>query len=155
MTNSGRLSQYFRRGLSRRNVVRGTMAAGAALGSGLWTPARGDDDNDRRCGQPLPIPHLNPAMGPGALRHFYFPGPVSGGAAPTDPTGVHPEGRDPSTITHFDGVVGQVDLFFSGTGRDTKTGAKAKYGFHTDTRFMRGEFIFSDQQRHRGAFAFI
>jgi hypothetical protein len=69
--------------------------------------------------------------------------------------GTHPEGRDPSTITNFSGVVGQVDLTFSGTAMNTKTGAKANYTFHTDTRFMRGEFIASDEQLHRGSFAFI
>jgi hypothetical protein len=51
--------------------------------------------------------------------------------------------------------VGQVDLTFSGTARDTKTGAKANYSFHTDTRFIKGDFIASDEQRHSGAFAFI
>ena len=51
--------------------------------------------------------------------------------------------------------VGQVDLTFSGTGTDTKTGAKAAYSFHTDTRFMKGDFIGSDERMHSGAFAFI
>jgi len=73
----------------------------------------------------------------------------------TDPLGTHAEGRDPSTITNFNGVVGQVDLVFSGTGTDTKTGVKAKYRFHTDTRFIKGEFIGADEQRRSGAFAFI
>jgi hypothetical protein len=69
--------------------------------------------------------------------------------------GAHPEGRDASLITNFSGVVGEVDLTFSGTGMDTKTGVKAAYSFHTDTRFMLGAFIASDEQLHRGAFAFI
>jgi hypothetical protein len=87
--------------------------------------------------------------------HFYFPGPIDGSASPTDGTGTHPEGRDPSTITNFSGFVGQADLDFSGTATDIRTGAKANYTFHTDTRFIKGEFIASDQHRHHGTFAFI
>jgi hypothetical protein len=87
--------------------------------------------------------------------HFYFPGPIDGSAAPTDGTGTHPEGRHPSTITNFEGFVGQVDLNFSRTATDTRTNAKAKYEFHTDTRFMSDEFIASDEKRQRGAFAFV
>lgn len=51
--------------------------------------------------------------------------------------------------------MGQADLDFSGTATDTNTGAKTTYQFHTDTRFMKGTFIASDEQRHKGAFAFI
>jgi hypothetical protein len=128
-------------------------AAGAVLGSGLSVPARADDDNTNRCAVPLPLPHTT--AGPFGPLHFYFAGPIDGSAAATDGAGTHPEGRDPSTITNFSGLVGQVDLNFSGTARDTKTGAKAIYTFHTDTRFIKGDFIASDQQRHSGAFAFI
>jgi len=73
----------------------------------------------------------------------------------TDSTGAHPGGRDPSTITNFKGFIGQVDLDFSGTGTNTRTGESATFNFHTDTRFMKGKFIGSDERRHRGAFAFI
>ena len=128
------------------------MGAGAVLASGLWTPARADDDNT--CAVALPIVHTQTNTF-GTPVHFYFPGPIDGSAFPTDPKGVHPEGRDPSTITNFSGFVGQVDLNFSGTATDTNTGAKANYSFHTDTRFMRGDFIGSDERKHTGAFAFI
>lgn len=157
MTNQGLLSRYLRRGISRRNLVHGSMAAGAVLGSGLWTPARADDDEQEGhclCGQPLPITHTQPNPF-GVPIHVYFPGPIDGSAAATDPTGTHAEGRDPSTITNFSGFVGQVDLVFSGTGTDTRTGAKAAYSFHTDTRFIKGEFIGADEKKHKGAFAFI
>jgi hypothetical protein len=134
------------------------MAAGAVLSTGIWTPARADDDNDGveegRCGQPLPIIHTQPNTF-GTPTHFYFPGPVDGSAFQTDPRGTHPEGRDPSTITNFSGFVGQVDLNFSGMAMDTKTGVKASYDFHTDTRFMKGQFVFSDQKIHQGTFAFM
>jgi hypothetical protein len=155
MTNDGMNSRFMRRGMSRRNLVHGMGAAGAVLGTGLWTPARADDDehNGSPCSQPLPQVHTT--AGPFGPLHFYFPGPIDGSPAPTDGTGTHPEGRDPSTITNFSGIVGQVDLTFGGTAIDTKTGAKASYQFHTDTRFMQGQFIASDEQIRHGAFAFI
>jgi hypothetical protein len=159
MTHGGSWSRYFRRGVSRRNLVHGTIAAGTVLGAGLWTPARADDGGDDgegegRCGQPLPIPYTHPTPTGGPIHH-YQPGPINGAAAATDLFGTHPEGRDPSLITNFAGVVGEVDLIFSGTGMDTKTGAKATYTFHTDTRFMSGQFMGSDEQLHKGSFAFI
>ena len=145
--------------MSRRNLIRGAAGtaagAGLLLGSGLRLPARADEDDEDKetCGLALPLPHTT--AGPFGPIHFYFPGPIDGSAAATDGTGTHPEGRDPSTITNFEGFVGQVDLTFSGTGMDTKTGATAPYQFHTDTRFMKGTFIGSDQRRRHGAFAFI
>ena len=145
--------------VSRRNLIRGAAGAAAGagfvLGSGLWMPAGADDgDEDKEaCGLPLPLPHTT--AGPFGPLHFYFPGPIDGSAAATDGTGTHAEGRDPSTIANFEGFVGQVDLTFSGTGMDTKTGATAPYQFHTDTRFMKGRFIGSDERRQHGAFAFI
>jgi hypothetical protein len=145
--------------LSRRNLIRGAAGtaagAGLLLGSGLRFSAHADDDDEGKetCGLALPLPHTT--AGPFGPIHFYFPGPIDGSAAATDATGTHPEGRDPSTVTNFEGFVGQVDLTFSGTGMDTKTGATAPYQFHTDTRFMKGTFIGSDERRHHGAFAFI
>jgi hypothetical protein len=158
MTNDGMSTRFMRRRMSRRNLVHGTVgAAGAVLGSGLWTPARADDDERDEhagpCSQALPQVHTT--AGPFGPLHFYFPGPIDGSPAPTDGTGAHPEGRDPSTITNFSGTVGQVDLTFGGTAIDTKTGARASYQFHTDTRFMKGQFLASDEQMHSGAFAFI
>ena len=154
MINDGSLSEFLRRGISRRNLVHRTAgSAGAVLASGLWAPARADDGNERSCAVPLPIPHTT--AGPFGPFHAYLPGPIDGSAAPTDGTGTHSEGRDPSSITNFSGFVGEVDLTFNGTARDTKTNAKSSYTFHTDTRFMKGNFIGSDQMLHEGAFAFI
>ena len=154
------LRNFQRNWVSRRKLIRGAagVAAGAGFvaGSGLWTPARADDLDEGQglCGQPLPIPFTHPTPTGGPVHH-YFPGPITGVAAPTDPTGTHPEGRDPSLITNFRGVVGEVDLTFGGTAMDTETGATAAYTFHTDTRFMVGDFLASDEQLHSGAFAFI
>jgi len=39
-------------------------------------------------------------------------------------------------------------------GRRPKTGATGTFNFHTDTRFMKGKFIGSDEQEHDGTFAF-
>src|SRR5437867_3861649 len=144
-------------------------AAGAVLGSSLWTPAQSgehenddDDDGSQRkpsatCPVADPIPHVNAVIsgfGFGAF-HVFFPGPADGSAAPSDPEGVHPDGRDPSTIFNFDGVIGQAELNLTGTGTDTTTGQSAPYAFHTDMRFMAGRFVATDGQVHKGAFAFI
>src|SRR5438874_11239791 len=143
MTKYASLSRFLRREMSRRTVIHTTIGtAGVVLGSEFLTPARADDDNASRCAVPLPQTHVT--AGPFGPLHFYFPGPIDGSAAATDATGVHPEGRDPSTITNFSGFVGQVDLTFSGTARDTKTGATANYSFHTVTRLIKGDFIASD-----------
>jgi hypothetical protein len=138
-------------------------AAGVMLGSGLWTPAGGDDAGEQGqvCPAPDPIPHVtippipNPVIATCTRAHFFFPGNVEGNAAPTDPTGPQAGGRDPSTIFNFDGVIGVADLNLTGTGTDTTTGQSAPYDFHTDMRFMAGKFVGSDGRVHKGAFAFI
>lgn len=167
----GRFTKSPRAGppLSLRNVSRRQFvgisagAAGGVLGSGLWTPALGDHDDDReregdRCPEQQPIPHVNagPPAGFGAF-HFFFPGRVDGALAATDPepAAAHAAGRDPSTIFDFDGVIGQADLNLTGTGTDTTTGVSAVYGFHTDMRFMAGKFVGTDGRVRRGTFAFI
>ena len=103
---------------------------------------------------PDPIPHTFSPI-PCAPSHFFFPGHADGSASSTDPTGVHPNGRDPSTIFNFDGLIGQADLNLSGTGTDTTTGVSAPYTFHTDMRFMAGKFLATDGRVHKGAFIFI
>jgi hypothetical protein len=141
--------------VSRRQLFKAAGGLGLVLASGVRMSAGADAStaphaND--CVSPLPIPHVS-TIPPGT--HLFFPGPVTGAAIATDPTGVHPNGRDPSMITHFRGVIGQVDLTFQGTGTNTKTGATGTFNFHTDTRFMKGVFIGADEQEHHGSFAFI
>ena len=150
--------------ISRRGLIRGIGgAAGLVAFGGLRTPALANDDDDEEkragpaCAIPMPIPHeehLPFGFAQDGV-HFYFPGPVDGSAFPTDPFGAHPEGRDPSTVGNFSGVLGQVDLQFHGTGRDTTTGQTADYTFHTDTRFFSGDWIASDQHKQSGTLAFI
>lgn len=145
--------------VSRRQLFKAAGGLGLVLGSGVWVAAHADEgdgeaarcDKVAGCVSPLPILHITSPPGV----HFFFPGPVTGVAVPADPTGAHPGGRDPSTITNFKGFIGEADLNFSGTGTDVKTGVTGTFNFHTDTRFMKGKFIGSDEQEHHGAFAFI
>ncbi len=135
-----RLQQKF---LSRRNLIRGAAgtAAGAGflLSSGLRAPVFAQEAAQETCRDlPRPIPHITTPPG----QHFFFPGPVTGPA-------------DPSTITDFNGFIGQADLFFTGTGTRLDTGDSATYGFHTDWRFMTGVFIGVDGLPHNGTLSFI
>jgi len=145
-------------------------AAGAILGSALGTPAAGDHDDDdsgdenhggRACPAPEPVPNIgvppipDPTIATCTRTHGFFPGNVEGDPAPTDPTGPQTNGRDPSTIFNFDGVIGQADLTLTGTGTDTTTGQSAPYDFGCDMRFMAGRFVGTDGRVHKGAFAFI
>jgi hypothetical protein len=167
-SGTNQLSQF----VSRRRFIKASLGAvagaGAVLGTGVWRPVLADQETERSVGVPLPIPHRTfLPFGPDSVAsvgvHFYFPGPVSGSAHASDPTGAtgsppagsHPEGRDPSVVTNFAGLIGQFDGTFEGTGRDTTTGATAKYKFHTDTRFMSGTFVGSDERSHHGTLAFI
>jgi len=147
------------RGLSRRRFFRNAAGTGAglALGSKIVTARadeRGDEDENQSClAVPRPIPHINHPPPPGG--HFFFPGHVDGSPSGTDPTTGPLTGRDPSIITDFHGVIGQVDLVFSGMGTDLNTGKSATYNFHTDTRFMKGVFVGLDNKEHHGEIGFI
>jgi hypothetical protein len=131
--------------LTRRNLIRGAAGtaagAGLLLGSGMRLPAlaEGHDEGERRkCRTlPRPLPHITTPPG----QHFNFPGPVTEG--------------DPSTVTDFHGMIGQADLFFAGTGTDLHSSQSAPYGFHTDWRFMAGEFVGVDGLHHKGTLSFI
>jgi hypothetical protein len=80
---------------------------------------------------------------------------VDGSAVATDPSGAHPEGRDPSIIFNFKGFIGQADLLLTGTGTDLNTGATGPYQFHTDMRFMKGVFVGTDGTERKASFAFV
>ena len=150
----------FLAGLSRRSFFGRAAVAGSAvlISSSMPGKVKAEEGEGTACGSglcdfPVPIPHINTPPPGGA--HFYFPGPVNGAAAPTDPSGAHPEGRDPSPIFNFKGFVGVADLTLTGTGTDLDTGARAPYQFHTDMRFMHGVFVGTDQIERRGTFAFV
>ena len=153
--------------VSRRGFFGRAAVAGSAvlLGSSIPSKVGAEDKKDKKeeaspcglpglCDFPVPIPHINtPPPGGG---HFYFPGPVDGSQVLSlDPSGAHPEGRDPSVIFNFKGFVGVADLNLTGTGTDLQTGARVPYGFHTDMRFMHGVFVGTDLIERRGSFVFI
>ena len=152
--------------VSRRGFFGRAAVAGSAvlLGSSIPSKVGAEDKKDKKeeaspcglpglCDFPVPIPHINtPPPGGG---HFYFPGPVDGSAAATDPSGAHPEGRDPSVIFNFKGFVGVADLNLTGTGTDLQTDASVPYGFHTDMRFMHGVFVGTDLIERQGSFVFV
>lgn len=142
--------------LSRRSFFgRAAVASGAVLlGSRFPAKVWADDEGlPGLCDFPVPIPHVNTPPPGGA--HFYFPGPVNGAATPTDPSGVHPDGRDPSVIFNFKGFIGQADLLLTGTGNDLETDMSAPYRFHTDMRFMHGVFVGTDLVERKASFAFV
>ncbi len=112
--------------LSRRNLIRGAAGsaagAGLLLGSGVRFPALAQEAAQETCRDlPRPIPHISTPPG----GHFFFPGPVNASPVTSPNTG-----HDPSTITDFQGMIGQADLFFTGTGTKLDTGESMTYGFH-------------------------
>jgi hypothetical protein len=136
--------------ISRRNFIRssaGVASTGVVLGSALPKPLLAAQNAHKGCPiEPQPIPHtIATAFGTGI--HHFFPGPVEG----VDPD----TGHDPSQIFDFSGVIAEADLLLTGTGTDLNTGDSAPYGFHTDMRFMKGQFVAADGNTHKGAFAFI
>jgi len=136
--------------ISRRNFIRasaGAAGTGLVLSSALPKPLLAAEEAHRACPvEPQPIPHTI-ATPFGTTIHHFFPGPVEG----LDPV----TGHDPSEIFDFSGVIAQADLLLSGIGTDLNAGDSAPYDFHTDMRFMRGQFVAADGNTHKGAFAFI
>jgi len=138
---------------------RGFFGRAALAGTGLMLSSEIPVKSQRRedpglCDFPVPIPHLTPNPF-GTTNHFFFPGPVEGTAAATDPTGAHPDGRDPSLVFNFEGLIGQADLNLTGTGTDLATGATGRYEFHTDMRFMKGTFVGTDGIARQRTFVFV
>jgi len=138
---------------------RGFFGRAALAGTGLMLSSEIPVKSQRRedpglCDFPVPIPHLTPNPF-GTTNHFFFPGPVEGTAAPTDPTGAHPNGRDPSLVFNFEGLIGQADLNLTGTGTDLATGATGRYQFHTDMRFMTGTFVGTEGIARHRTFVFV
>lgn len=148
--------------LSRRGFFSSAGAASAGLVAASVLPSSAMAGDDQSGGVTLPglnalpdpVPHTAPTPF-GTTLHGFFPGPVEGTATPTDPTGAHLNGRDPSPIFNFSGFIGQADLRFTGSGTDLNTGAVAPYTFNADVRFMKGTFVGTDGKARQGAFAFI
>ena len=121
---------FWRRALSRRQFLGASAGAGAALAtSPLWMPTLAEASR----AEPVPIP---------------------GGFAP----GLHAflgPGVEPSTIFNFRGVTGVATVQGTGTGWNTTTGEPTALLFDSDNRFMQGEYVDADGERHRGTFAFV
>jgi hypothetical protein len=148
---SQRIAGLSRRGFfGRAAATGGAVILGSSVPSTLWAQ---DEGLPGLSDFPVPIPHINTPPPGGA--HFFFPGPVSGAAFATDPSGAHPEGRDPSVIFNFKGIVANGDFILTGIGTDLTTGQTAPYGFHADMRFMDGVFVGTDGVERKGAFAFV
>ena len=132
------------RAMSRRQFARaalGTLAVGAALGTGLWKPTLALAGQS---GTPVPIPGGTPGLG-GVFHTF---GPALGFGDPID--------AEPSTITDFNGFDGLAYLSGQVTQTNTATGEVRVLPFvDSDMRFMKGVFRGTDGKIHRGAFALV
>lgn len=101
-------------------------------------------------------------VGPGAAfargRHFSAARPIPGGIE-VNGQRFHvfePEpGKEPSTITDFDGVVGVAHLSGEGTGTDTRTGRRSRLIYDVDMRFMDGTYVGFDGHRHDAVYGFV
>jgi len=70
--------------------------------------------------------------------HFFFPG----------------TGQEPSVITDFKGVVGLANVNAPAPRRTARV-TNRSWPSGSDNRFMKGEYIGVDGERHSGTFAFI
>jgi hypothetical protein len=128
-------SHYAWHGFSRRAFVGGAAAAtGAALGSGLLSPAAALAWNS----QPAPKPTTAVNTLNGIDFHVTFFGP----------------GVDPSSITDFKGQVGVAEVQGTGTARNPD-GSIETLLFDTDMRFMKGTYVGQDGAVHKGTFGFV
>ena len=62
---------------------------------------------------------------------------------------------EPSTIFNFRAVTGVATVQGTGTGWNTITGETTALLFDSDNRFMQGEYVDADGERHRGTFGFV
>lgn len=147
--NSTSWKSLQRKGVSRRNLIRG--AAGAtAVGVGVLcpNPAHAWQDEDKRCRGPL----LKPIPG-GVVPFKPFGVPVHHN--PLNPAVSLPDISDPSQITDFDGLVGLTHIRGGGTGTDTTTGVVTPLAYQADMGFGQGKFIGIDGSQHHGTFVFV
>jgi hypothetical protein len=125
-----------RSALSRRGFINGAGVAVAALaGAGVVSPTRMLAAKPVNA-TPKPIPN-GMTIG-GQLFHVIFFGP----------------GREPATITDFNGFVGVAEV--QGTGTATNPdGSTETLLFDTDMRFMKGVYVGQDGAVHKGTFGFV
>jgi hypothetical protein len=125
-----------RSALSRRGFINGAGVAAAALaGASVLSPTRMLAAKPVNAA-PKPIPN-GMTLG-GQLFHVYFFGP----------------GKEPATITDFNGFVGVAEV--QGTGTATNhDGSTETLLFDTDMRFMKGVYVGQDGAVHKGTFGFV
>jgi len=122
---------FWQRAMSRRQFLGTSAGAAAAMAtSPLWFPVVADAAGR----DPVPIPG-------GFVPNLYhaFLGP----------------GVEPSTIFNYKGTTGVAAVQGTGTGRNTETGESMPLLFDSDNRFMRGEYISANGQKHQGTFGFV
>jgi hypothetical protein len=135
--HTGGHAHFWERALSRRHFLAATgLAGGAVVTSSAWLPVVAEAAAEPPPPGPIPIPYGTTIAG--QLFHFQFP------VANTDV----------SSIFDFKGLVGVADINGPGTGiHDGKPLVGANFG--SDNRFMKGQYVGADGERHRGTFAFI
>jgi hypothetical protein len=140
-------AHFWERAISRRDAIKiGAGSAAMVFGSGLFggiLSSCGGDDS----GRPKPIPGGIAVNGVG-FHVFAPPGPSN----PVDPNSPI---QEPSTITDFEGAVGIAQVDGMGIATDLNTGLELPVTFDCDMRFMQGDFIGEDGDRHSGTFGFI
>ncbi len=129
------------RPLSRRQLL--TTAAGAfavAATWSLWLPGlvRLASAQDA-----LPRPISGGRSAPPAPEIFFHEYPVA-------------RGNEPSTITDFKGYFGVASIDVGpATRRDKRTGATTNLLWRAEMRALKGIYVGTDGQEHRGTFGFI
>jgi hypothetical protein len=128
-------THFWEHALSRRQFIRTAAGTtGLVLSSGLWRPTLAHASSSG-CVEPKPIPGEFP---PGSGLHAFLPSDVLG------------QITEPSTITDFNGFIGQAHV--QGTGKDN---TDPPLLFDADVWFMQGVFIGVDGRHHQGTFGFV
>src|SRR5262245_55427820 len=137
LDHGGRRGTQSKSPLSRRSFLGVSAGLAGAVLSRDVTPVGADQPPRPTCGAgPKPIPGGFSLTPGGEVFHafgFAF-------------------GMEPSTITDFNGFVGSCRL--RGTGHGTPESGTPLV-FQADTRFMKGQYIGIDGQRHHGTFGFV
>ncbi len=128
-------------GIPRRQFLATAAGAiGAVAVSQLWLPGlvRAADT-----GATLPKPIPGGRTAPPAPEVFFHEYPVA-------------RGNEPIVITDFRGYFGVGSMGVAPAMRtDKKTGATASLLWRAEMRFMKGIYVGSDGQEHRGTFGFV
>lgn len=123
--------------LTRRRLLGvAAGAAGAVVLSRFWLPTLAEA---APMGGPKPIPGGITVPFAKGLFHVFLPEP----------------GKEPSTITDFDGVVGLSVVRGACTRTRTGGGAPERLLYETDMRFMTGRYVGADGKTATGTFGFI